>query len=82
MDSCYTQYTDTELLGLLRNDDNSAFDAIYQRYWEKLFAVANNRLQNRMEGEEVVQDVFFSIWRRRAELDIEHTLLGGASLLV
>lgn len=74
MDSCYIKYTDTALLELLRNDDNNAFDAIYRRYWEKLFAVANNRLKNRMEAEEVVQDVFFSIWKRRAELDIEHTL--------
>lgn len=66
--------TDHELLFRLKEGDQAAFAEIYGRYWDKLFAVANNRLRDEFEAEEVVQDVLFSLWKRREHLQIQYTL--------
>jgi RNA polymerase sigma-70 factor (ECF subfamily) len=67
-------YTDQQLLELLRTDDRNAFTELYNRYWDKTFAVAMHRLDDEHEAEEVVQEVFLSIWLRRASLELTHTL--------
>ncbi|HEY0297932.1 MAG TPA: RNA polymerase sigma-70 factor [Arachidicoccus sp.] len=70
----YHTYTDAQLIELLKSGNENAFAEIYERYWQKLFVVANNRLGSHMEAEEVVQDVFFSFWKRREALNIEYSL--------
>lgn len=67
-------HTDNELLQLLQQNDDDAFTAIYLRYWDKLTVVAVNRLGNLEEAREVVQEVFCNLWRRREQLEINHTL--------
>src|SRR5690606_36138568 len=64
----YTRYTDTKLLALLGQGDERAFSTLYQRYWKKLFVIASNRLDHPEDAEEIVQDIFASLWRRRAVL--------------
>ncbi|WP_158797264.1 RNA polymerase sigma-70 factor [Pedobacter sp. L105] len=70
----YNELTDDALTTLLKEEDHAAFTEIYKRYWEKLFVVANNRLNDENDAEEVVQDVFFSIWKRRKTLELQYTL--------
>lgn len=73
--------TDTELITLLNRDSQAAFTEIYQRYWDKLLAVAVNRLGDEQEAEECVQDLFASLWLRRKAFVVRHTLstyLGAA----
>jgi RNA polymerase sigma-70 factor (family 1) len=67
-------YTDQQLLELMRTDDRNAFTELYNRYWDKTFAVAMHRLDDEHEAEEVVQEVFLSIWQRRGSLELTHTL--------
>jgi RNA polymerase sigma-70 factor (family 1) len=67
-------YTDQGLLQLLQQDDDEAFTAIYLRYWEKLTVIAMHRLGNLEEAREVVQEVFCNLWRRRKQLEINHSL--------
>ena len=66
--------SDNELLALLKEGDQYALAEIYGRYWDKLLAVAVNRLGDEQEAEECVQDVFVSFWRRREELVLTHNL--------
>ncbi|WP_343532792.1 RNA polymerase sigma-70 factor [Pedobacter sp.] len=66
--------TDEELITRLRGEDQTAFTEIYRRFWDKVFTVAFHRLQNQAEAEEVVQDVFFSLWKRRSSLEIQYSL--------
>lgn len=61
----YSFFTDFQLADLLRSGDESVFKAIYEKYWEKLFFVASKRLNNTYEAEEVVQEVFLNLWRKR-----------------
>ena len=69
-----TPYTDQQLLDLIRTDDRGAFTELYNRYWDKTYAVALHRLDDEHEAEEVVQEVFLSIWQRRATLQLTHTV--------
>lgn len=64
--------TDEELLGLLKAGDVAAFDALYKRYWSKLYIAAYRRLRDREVCEEIVQDFFTSLWLKRDSLEI-HT---------
>ncbi|WP_207421799.1 RNA polymerase sigma factor [Desertivirga brevis] len=71
----YGQFTDLELAGLLSEGDKEAFREIYIRYWNKLYVIARNRLKNSAEAEEVVQDIFCNLWRKRQSF----TLIKGFS---
>lgn len=55
-------------------DDESAFTEIYHQYWKLLFSVAANKAGSLADAEEVVQDVFADLWRRRADIRIDHSL--------
>ena len=67
----YDLYTDFELADLLANSDESAFNYLYDKYWDKLFVIASNRLNDLVEGEEVVQDIFFNLWRKRESFKLQ-----------
>jgi RNA polymerase sigma-70 factor (ECF subfamily) len=60
--------TDQELLILILQDDRTAFDEIYFRYWKKLFLYSGKIVRDEDEAEDIVQEVFISLWRRRSEL--------------
>lgn len=60
--------TDQELLILMIQDDRTAFDVIYFRYWKPLFLNAGKIVRNNDEAEDIVQEVFISLWKRRSEL--------------
>lgn len=49
----------------LAEDDEEAFSALYAHFWERLFAIAFHRLDDRAEAEDVVHDVFMSLWAHR-----------------
>lgn len=67
----YPTYSDDQLLSLLKEDDQQAFEQLYSRYWKKLFALAFHKLQSRQDAEDIVHDIFASIWVRRKELEIQ-----------
>lgn len=70
----YSTYTDGQLLELLKGGDEKAFTEIYNRYWDKLFVVAAHRLGGEAEAKEIVQNVFFNLWKKRTGLQIKYTL--------
>jgi RNA polymerase sigma-70 factor (ECF subfamily) len=56
---------DRRLVERIRAGDVSAFEALYQRYWTRLYSFCFRYVQSAEEAEDVVQDVFFRIWRAR-----------------
>lgn len=82
MDSFIHLNNEKELLTRLQNSDESAFTDIYNLYWKKMFFSAAQKLQNLSEAEEVVQDIFLDIWKRRAELNISTGLSPYLSICV
>ncbi|WP_304065309.1 RNA polymerase sigma-70 factor [Pedobacter glucosidilyticus] len=61
----YDSLSDQELAFLLKEGDAVAFEFLYNRYWKKLYVVASRRLGDHVEAEELVQDVFLNLWRKR-----------------
>jgi RNA polymerase sigma-70 factor (ECF subfamily) len=43
----FTYLTDQELVQLLQQGDKKAFDALYGRYWRKLYLLAYQKLRSR-----------------------------------
>src|SRR5205085_2513651 len=69
--SRYQQQTDAELMMSLRQGHSYAFTEIYNRYWKKLLAIAYNHSRNKVIAEEIVQEVFISLWNRREALNVD-----------
>ena len=61
----YTRYTPDELLHLITQDHEAAFTELYERYWEKLYVIAYNRLRDKASAEDIVHDVFTALWTNR-----------------
>lgn len=72
--SLYQAYTDTELIAFMKGGDESAFSEIFDRYWPKMLMVAYNKIKDMDEAEEIVQDIFVSLWGRREELELVSSL--------
>ncbi|GAB3307804.1 RNA polymerase sigma-70 factor [Hymenobacter tenuis] len=68
----YASWRDEALLEALVTDDRGAFAEIYQRYWYRTFALAYRKLKSRETAEELVQDLFATLWHKRAEHSIQH----------
>ena len=64
-------YTDQDLLALIRKDDNEAFAELYSRYSPKVRALAFSKLNSIEATQEIVQEIFSGIWERRESLYIE-----------
>lgn len=67
----YPTHTDTELLRMLSQHDEFAFAEIYNRYWKLLYTSAHNILQVKAAAQDAVQEVFISLWKRRADIQVE-----------
>ncbi len=59
---------------LLSTDEQTAFEIVYNRYWEPLYKKALRRLGNSADAQDVVQEVFVSLWRNRDTVKVESTL--------
>ncbi|MEZ4902198.1 MAG: sigma-70 family RNA polymerase sigma factor [Spirosomataceae bacterium] len=68
----YQQLSDQQLVEFLKSDEPAAFEEIYNRYWYKLLGVAYKETGTREEAEELVQDLFETIWHKRHVNMIRH----------
>lgn len=66
--------SDEELLQLLKDGNPKAFTAIYNRYWDKLYVVAANKMSDLYQAQELVQEIFLDIWKRRAAITLNSSL--------
>lgn len=60
------------LITFLYEGKKWAFEEIYNRYWKKLLFVAYNQIGVWEEAEELVQEVFLSIWKRHDQVQIQN----------
>ncbi|GGH30475.1 RNA polymerase sigma-70 factor [Sphingobacterium alkalisoli] len=64
-------YQEDELANALVGGSEEAFATIYDRYWKILLGLAYKHTHDKMVAEEIVQEVFVSLWRRRTEVKID-----------
>ena len=71
--------TDRDLVARLRSGDHGAFDAIFRQWYEPAVRSATRILRDTGVAEEVSQDVFLELWRRRESFPSDSSL--GAYVL-
>jgi RNA polymerase sigma-70 factor (ECF subfamily) len=70
----YNSFDEAALIASLQQGNISAFEAIYNEYWPRLYGYVFNRLKNKEVSEEIIQEVFFSLWSKHATIDFTHSL--------
>jgi RNA polymerase sigma-70 factor (family 1) len=65
--------TDEELIENMSRGSLEAFNEIYYRYWNPLLAKAMDRLKSKEDAEEVVQELFVTLWLRKEKLLLQFT---------
>ena len=68
----FSNHSDHDLLVAIREDDEKAFAELFRRYWRKVHAMAYARVRSKEVTEEIVQDLFISLWDKRATQSIQH----------
>lgn len=69
--SSYSDLSDQQLLSLLSIGDELAFSELYKRYWKRLLAIAYHHTKDKTLAEEIVQEIFISLWTRKSTLPID-----------
>jgi RNA polymerase sigma factor (sigma-70 family) len=67
-------YQEEDALARLKQGDTAAFTEIYAHYKSHLLMEAYNKVRNKQEAEDMVQEIFTSLWFRRHELTISSSL--------
>lgn len=70
----YCRYSDQELVVLLNTGDEHSFAEIFTRYQSLLFHFAYKKIKDKDEAQDIVQDIFVSLWDNREGLEL-HTSL-------
>jgi RNA polymerase sigma-70 factor (ECF subfamily) len=67
---------ESALLKRIAGNDQSAYQALFERYYDRLHRLAMLLTRSRELSEEIVSDVFIALWRRREQAaSIEHLRL-------
>lgn len=70
--SAQNLFSDLELLELMAQGRQDAFTEIYNRYWKKMLLVAWNHTRDKAQAEDIVHEVFLSLWEKRQDKLIEN----------
>ncbi len=71
MEQILSASTDQQLWMRASGGDTRAFERLYDRYWELLLNEAYKVLKVKEEAEDVVQNLFISLFERMQEVDIQ-----------
>lgn len=69
----YRLLSDDELVVLLKESNEHAFKELYLRYWKQVYQSAYKKIYHKEFAEELTQNLFVDLWRRRESLSI-HSL--------
>lgn len=67
---------DQELIDKIKNNDRDSFDVLFKKYYRPLVLYIRSISQDIDLAEDIVQDVFFSLWSNRSGLNIKKTVKG------
>ncbi|MDR6783122.1 RNA polymerase sigma-70 factor (family 1) [Pedobacter africanus] len=66
----YRLLSDDELVVLLKESNEHAFKELYLRYWKQVYQSAYKKIYHKEFAEELTQNLFVDLWRRRESLSI------------
>jgi len=65
---------DSVLIRAIIDRDKKVFEVFYKKYYRQLFAVAHRYVGQVETAEEIVHDVFITIWNKAAQLNIQYSM--------
>lgn len=65
-----------ELITRLQNDDKKAFNELYQKYHSALYYNILKLTRDAIVTEDIVQEVFITLWEKRYDLNVEQGIAG------
>lgn len=65
----YVNLSDSELIVLWKNGEDSAFEILYKRYAVQLLAVALNKTSDKNIAEEIIQEALLSLFLKKETAD-------------
>ncbi|HEY1197001.1 RNA polymerase sigma-70 factor [Flavobacterium sp.] len=69
----FVKYTNTDHISL-SNQNEAAFEKVFKTYFKGLHAFAYTFVKDDVMAEEIVQNVFFRIWEKKEQLQIDDSL--------
>jgi RNA polymerase sigma-70 factor (ECF subfamily) len=65
---------DLLLFDRIKQDDLTAYEIIFRRYYQELYRFAYTYLRDQVPSEEMAQEVFLYLWEKRGQIEIKTTL--------
>ncbi len=69
------KYSEENLVKLLKLNQQSAFEYLYENYSKVLFGVISRIIKDEEKAADVMQDVFLKIWKKIGDFDAEKSKL-------
>lgn len=64
-------HTDQQLLQKIVDDNERAYEILFNRYWPKVYRLAFLYVKNEADAADITQDVFRNLWEKRHKLQID-----------
>ena len=74
--------SDAALIGKIVQRDESALEALYDRYAGMLSSVLNPILHDTQAAEEILQDIFYQLWHTASKFDASRGSLPGWLMVI
>ena len=68
--------TDEKLIAAIGNDDYTSYNKLFVRYYSRLCCYVYRLLGEKEDAEDVVQDLFFTLWNNRKKIAIGENVSG------
>lgn len=72
----YSEFTDSELVRLVKDRNHEAFAEIYNRYAVLMFYKVNQMLRDEEPSKDLVQDLFVALWDKPELIQEDNNLAG------
>ena len=67
-----SSYSDSQLLNLIRQNDQQALEITFDRYWAQLFDFVFVRVRSVDSSRAIVQEIFIRLWLKRSYLSVNN----------
>jgi RNA polymerase sigma-70 factor (ECF subfamily) len=68
----HLDHTDEQLLTMIAQDSEKAFELLFERYWEMAHRIAYSKLKSKEITQEIVLEIFLNFWERRHTIQINN----------
>lgn len=70
------EHSDEHILDLLPTNDSLAMELMFRKYYTYLCQTVLRVLNDEHTAEDLAQEVFFDVWRKRSEINVNSSLRG------